>query len=382
MKKIGIVTIAISNTFNYGNKLQAYALQTFLRENGYVAETIRYDPPYWFQQSSGAEQNKGRRIAKLAEQSFAQSLDDALRIVKRTLCRKRLKSLRDTREKKFKRFERENIAYSHKVYDSNSDLTELTERFDVWVTGSDQVWNPYYEGAYSFYYLDFAPLEKRIAYAPSIAVESIPEAIQQQMEKWLRNIDYLSIREVAGKELIKNVFGLEAKLVCDPVFLLDKKQWSDIAIPPVYKQKYFAVYILGKKTVAIKREVCYLERKFKLKAVDIYSSEEIRSVFAGPEEFLGIIENAEFVLTDSFHGAAFSVIFERPVVTINRDSVHKMTSRTESLFKQLGIDNRAAKTIREVPEVLHIDYSAAKKRLAAFVKESKTFLLEAIMDAQ
>lgn len=173
------------------------------------------------------------------------------------------------------------------MYDENSDLKELDETYDRFITGSDQVWNPYYEGAYPFYYLQFASKGKRVAYAPSISAAEIPEDQKENIGKWIQGVDALSVREKDAQMLLQKEFGLEAKLVCDPVFLLNKSDWQKIAVYPQMQKKYFAVYILGRKTAAQKRIIRKIERKYKLKAVDLFTADDAESVFAGPREFLG-----------------------------------------------------------------------------------------------
>jgi len=286
--------------------------------------------------------------------------------------------MRFDREEKFNCFEKRYITYTEHTYYADSDFSELVQRYDCFITGSDQVWNPYYEGTNPFFYLGFVPKGRRIAYAPSIAHNVIPEAMKGRYKKWLGQIDYLSVREIAGRDLIMKEFGLAAKVVCDPVFLLSEDEWHSISVPPQTKKKYFAVYILGKKTVELKDLIRAYEKKYQLVAIDIYSKDEARSYFAGPEEFLGLIENAEFVFTDSFHGTAFSVIFQKPMVIVARDGNNKTSSRVDSLLHILGIKNRKAEYILQNPKKMPIDYSDAIERLTVFAGDSKEYLLSAL----
>lgn len=375
MKKIGIATITIGGTYNLGNKLQAYALQEYLRENGYLPETIRYEADYV--QSSSKESVK-TDWKKIFTQSFCQSLDDACRIIGRRLHRKTLLNLRDSRKKQFEDFETKYISFTDKVYYSDSDFSELIQRYDFFITGSDQVWNPYYEGADPFYYLQFAPKGKRIAYAPSIAVERIPEKMKSNICRWLQEMDHVSIREEEGRSLIMHEFGVEAELVCDPVFLLNRQQWHSVARAPDRTGKYFAVYILGKKTIQTKRLIKKMETIFQIPAVDIYSCDDWNSVFAGPEAFLGWIENAEFVLTDSFHGAAFSVIFDRPMAILERESVNEMGSRIRNLLQIIGAGDRSAARILDNPDLLDISDLNANEKMKPFIRSSKKYLMSVL----
>lgn len=375
MKKIGIVTIAIKNTYNYGNRLQAFALQEFLRTNGYEPETILHRTDYV---QSNVAVKSGLQLSRVFKQSLWQSLDDACRIANRKIQNSRLRSLRQSRIDKFEQFSSAHIKYTEKEYQTEEDLMQLAARYQCFVTGSDQVWNPYYEGADPFYYLTFAPKGKRIAYAPSISVEQIPQTLKSRIGQWIRGLDCLSIREEEGELLLQREYGVAAQVVCDPVFLLPPQKWHDVAVRPARKAPYFAVYILGKKTVETKQTIRRLERVFQAEAVDLFANDDPRSVFAGPGEFLGWIENAEFVLTDSFHGAAFAVIFEKPMVLLDRDAEHSMNSRTDHLLKVLDLKDRNAQSILEHPDEMNIDYSRHSKNLAQHKQRSEQYLLTAI----
>lgn len=376
--KIAIATIALKNSYNYGNKLQTYALQEYLRKCGYIPETIRYQSDYVQEMKAPP---RSSIIEKLKKQSALQSFSDAYRIINRTVQKSTLEKKRTSREKKFKSFENAYINYTKETYYADSDYSNLIRRNDFFITGSDQVWNPYYEGTNAFFYLGFAPKGKRIAYAPSIAHDEIPEGLKSQYSKWLSQIDYLSIREDAGRILLKEEYGLDAKLVCDPVFLLSRKEWHDIAIRPQKEERYFAVYILGKKTVKIKKLIRQYGKKYQIRPLDIYSKDEVPSAFAGPEEFLGILENAEFVFTDSFHGTAFSLIFNKPMVLVDRDGNKKTSSRVNSILQVLDIESRDAEWILNNSSKMALDYSDVERKLACFIDDSEAFLLGALRRA-
>lgn len=374
-KKIGIATITIKDAHNYGNKLQTYALQKFLQQNGYEVETIRYEAAYI---RNRPPVSRNMRWKNLFSQSLAQSLDDAGRILRRRMRKKKLMELHNKRKNGFDLFDRKNIKYTEEMYCHDSSFADLRNRYDCFVTGSDQVWNPYYEGMDPFFYLAFAEKGKRISYAPSIAVEQIPQAQKSDMEQWIRDMDYISIREARGKEMLAGEFGIDAELVCDPVFLLSREQWKTMTSLSSERNRYFVVYLLGKKTVETKKKIRKLEAVFGIPAVDIYNRDDPDSVFATPEEFLGLIEKAQFVLTDSFHGTAFSVIFQVPVVTLNRYAKHKMDSRIVSLLDTIAAGDRSADYILENTDRLAMEYKTCKDRLIPFVESSKKYLLSAI----
>lgn len=377
--KIGITTITNykENGFvhNYGNILQNYALQTFLKNNNFNAETIYY-------KSFVPEYTKSMQKTKKND-NIIQLLDDIVRVINRKIQRKKLYDLRKKRKDKFTEFINNYIAQSKNTYTHNSDLTKLNKKYDFFITGSDQVWNPYYEGANPFYYLGFAEKNKRIAYAPSFGVDHIPESIEKEMNEWIDNFDSISIREKVGQKILKQKFKRESQLVCDPVFLLEKKEWEKI-IPTKnkYENDYFAIYLLGKKTVETKRKIKKIEKITGLKGIDIYTADSPKSKFLGPIEFLECIKNSKFLITDSFHGTAFSIIFNTPFVIVDRNEKnktkkYKMNNRIDNLISLLNAKNRnidyLLNNIEEITTSYNIETS---KNFENLINDSKKYLLD------
>lgn len=375
--RVGICTITIQedneNAYNYGNKLQNYALQHFLNENGCSVETIRYEfsPPTYKPD-----------VRMLNKKDITQAISDVVRVIKRNIYKKAIQLKKDERKRKFDSFSKKYIKYSSRVYDANSDFRCLNSQMDCFITGSDQVWNPYCEGSNEFYYLTFADKYKRIAYAPSIGVDLIPKEAEESLKLWIAGIPYLSIREDVGAKLLHDYTGVEAKLVCDPVFLLSRDDWLTIA-QKTKSEKYFAVYILGKKSVELKRSIKELERLTGLKAIDIYTRDDVDSEFAGIEEFLGLIENAEFLVTDSFHGTAFSLIFGTPMIITERNGSPKMSSRIDSILKIAGVGTRLLDCFIQNPNLINdMNYVDIDRRMNSFIANSKKYLLDALADVR
>ena len=371
-KRIGITTIAYDNTYNYGTRLQMYALQEFLRSRGFYVETMRYLPCY--------EKKYTTNKRKVFQRPIPQLLADVYRVLKRSVCHVKLKKLNHSRKIKFENFIRTHICLSQKLYESDSDFTDLANAFDCFITGSDQVWNPYWDGTNAFFYLPFIPKEKRISYAPSIATDHIPEIIREEFESRVKGIGYLSIREDVGKNLLKKEFGLDAKLVCDPVFLLPKQHWEAMASDPKIEGKYFVTYLLGQPDIQNEKKIKQLQRNVDMKRVDVYRWDNPNSVFAGPEEFIGWIRNAEFLVTDSFHGLAFSILMQTPVILVDRDSwrVDSMESRLESLLRMAGLENRGIDYILNDLQSINITAVLEHSALAELIENSKKYLMEAI----
>ena len=375
MKKIGIVTItsARSNCFNYGNILQNYALTEYLRNLNFEVKTIYYSstvPVFTLQQ----------RKAKKYSGNIFQLIDDICRVINRKLLKKALKDKQVQRSTKFWNFINNYSSYTDETYSEKSDLKKLNDKFDYFIVGSDQVWNPYYEGSNKFFYLGFADKHKRCTYAPSIGVNHIPNEMVEKMQRWLDQIPDITIREIEGREILSSVFGIKSTLVCDPVFLLNKRQWLQVAKQIEVQSKYFVVYILGKKTVETKRYISQLEKIYGMKSVDLYTKDDPNSVFCGPSEFIGLIANAEFVVTDSFHGTAFAIIFDRPVVIVDRNaankkSEYKMNGRIDNILKLVDLKNRNIQAIIKCNEELYQTHSITGTELEKLILDSKTYLM-------
>lgn len=375
-KKIGIITITVGeilNKYNYGNKLQNYAMQAQLKELGYDSETIIYEPIIPDYTKKMQENSTKYKF------EFCQFIDDLIRVIKRKVLRKRIDFLSELRTKKFKEFNEKNIKFSPHKYKHSDNLNELVKQYDLFVAGSDQIWNPYYEGYNSFYFMDFAPENRRITYAPSFGVSVIPDEIKAAYKERLSSLKYLSIREDIGKELLKREFGLDAQFVCDPVFLLDKDEWIKICSKRNIKEKYIAVYLLGKKSLETKKQILKISKELNIKVIDIYTWDNPNSQFAGPNEFLSLIYNCEFLITDSFHGTAFSIIFDKPVIIVDRNasnkkSQYKMNSRIDSILRLVNLDERIKiEEIYKNPRgIFDIKYN--RKELNKLINESKNYL--------
>lgn len=375
--KIGITTITNYKedgfVHNYGNILQNYALQSFLKNNNFNAETIYY-------KSFVPEYTKTMQKATKKNNNIIQILDDIVRILNRKIKRKKLSELKEKRKDKFTKFISNYIVQSKNTYTHKSDFTKLNKKYDFFITGSDQVWNPYYEGSNPFYYLGFAEKNKRIAYAPSFGIDHIPEIIENEMKEWINNFDFISIREKVGQKILKQKFKRESQLVCDPVFLLDKKEWEKI-IPKKsdIKNEYFSIYLLGKKTVETKRQIKKIEKITGLKGIDIYTADNPKSKFLGPIEFLECIKNSKFLITDSFHGTAFSIIFNTPFIIVdrNKNKKYKMNNRIDNLISLLNAKNRNIDYLLNNIEEITTNYNIeSSKSFQDLIKDSKKYLLE------
>lgn len=328
MKKIGILTYHSSN--NYGAVLQAYALQAFI-QNHFEAEVkiINFYTKV---------HQKRKRIFYLGEihslRELAISLLGIVRF-KLPICF----SLRE-RKRKFSQFRSELFRMTKRYY-SEDYLYKNLPTEDVFITGSDQVFNPYSKFA-DVYYLSFNKEKSRkVAYAPSFGISNLDESINNKVRGFLEDFDSLSCREQLGADFLSKLLNKNIPCVADPVFLLTKEEWSHIAIAPKMKGQsdYIFVYLLngGEPLMELAKKVSE-ETGLPIVCVSMKyrSSSGVKMIYdAGPKEMLGLINNSSFVVTDSFHGTALSLVLKKKVVPYIATTVS--SSRIVSIMGKLGL---------------------------------------------
>lgn len=349
MKKVGIVTIVDYN--NYGNRLQNYALQSVLNSMNFEVVTIRNSI------SHKLEDNYNKTLfSKLKKKTFQELITKILKIRKSKVykCAYKIKMER------FKQFTSKNIIESNYIISEESIPNDISNQFDYFIVGSDQVWNPIYRKGSSIDFLTFAPREKRIAYAPSFGVSDIPRDFVRDYKKWLMEFKALSVREDAGAEIIKNLTNREAIVLVDPTVMLTKEEWLSISEPHKLKPKtpFLLTYFLGEIPKEVKGLISKLSSKYKLEVVNLGSYEQIERYAADPSEFIDYINTANIFLTDSFHGAVFSIILEKQFIVFNRVSkVPSMNSRIDTLLTKFNLMDRKWESVKQSQDYFGADFS-------------------------
>ena len=368
MEQIRILTLWYAN--NMGAQLQALALCRFLNAQGdFNCRLLRYHPV-----------NSERSWIYLSKSKYWKAiLKNIILCFRIDLYLKKKK-----KNKLMKDFIKKYQLLSDEEYWNYEELHKTPPSADVFIAGSDQIWNFILRKDSSFF-LDFIPnntTTKRIAYAPSIADPWI-EKDYADISRYLNNIDYLSVREKDDVKIVEKLSDKKVYHVCDPVFLLESAVWRKLAITPNYKGEYIFCYFLNPSNLALKLvkkikkitqlPVIYLNLDLfrKLKADYTYE-------VAGPLEFLGFIINAKYVLTNSFHGSAFSIIFKKDFSVVHRKVSN---SRLQSLFDIFGLNDRFLdnEKIDDLKlEDLKVDYSKCKIAGKTFIEASKKYLLNSI----
>ena len=355
MKKIGILTY--HRAYSYGAKLQAYALATYLASIGFGAEVIDY---------GHIGEEKLRKIG-------TKSLKD---LIVTTLCYIASSIAEPQRIRHFDEF-LDIIPHSPKHYDK-ANIAEANDKYDYFVTGSDQVWNPKYNEGDLTYLLDFVKdNKKKFSYAASFGVEHLPDDILQLYRPLLTDFNKILIREVTGKSLLRTQMGLDSQVVLDPTFLLSRSQWEKMANYPLSKQlKYILSSQIIDRDVHYDAMLDYLHSKLGYKVIELKDSFRYKPwrwpiyAKAGPKEFLGLIRNAEVVVTNSFHATAFSILFHRPFFC-SRNSFG-FNSRMEDLTSSLGLADRMFDSSTPLSSISDIEVEYEKVDTTLMEKISAT----------
>jgi len=368
-----IGTITYHESINYGAILQAYALQKILVDMGHISEIIDYCNP----QRGITALSRYHRVRHFVWQG----------IVKRT-------SVGRERQKRTKEFRLKHLRLSARKYYDAETLHSAPPLYDAYITGSDQVWNPRNNNNDSSYFLTFAPPGKRrISYAASFGISQIQDRFVSDYGEWLKQIHCLSSREIEGKQIIEQLTGLDAEIVLDPTLLLNQDQWRRIAISYKSPKPYILCYYMpGDKRV--NKSITKLARQVSIltgwEIICIGQKEYMRlhpwrhSIFdAGPAEFLGLFQNASFVVTNSFHGIAFSVNYKKPFfVPINQSLLleNALSSRITTLLKILKLENRLLPVEEDLPSesILDVNYKPIEMILQEEKQKSIGFLRNAL----
>lgn len=362
--KIGQLTFHASH--NYGSVLQAYALSKQLQLMGHETEFINLRP----------------RTQKDVYMIIKES-DKGVHKIFRYLIYLSLSK----RFKEFERFINEVLPITSKEYASTEELGKETFDYDAYICGGDQIWNPVcidFETAYYLSFLDKKNCAKKISYAPSLGRTTFDKDTLIKIASWIEKFDTISVREKRGAEIIRKITNRQVKVVCDPVILLERKEWEELAVKPKYKNPYILVYFLENNHGS--RELIEYLRKvtgYEVVTLNEYVRDLVKpyhkAYSASPEEFVGLFMEASFIYTNSFHGTAFATIFEKPFISaIAEDQEHTENnndSRKIDYLKRIGLENRLYTNGKPTKEFLmNIDYLQAKEKMIEFKEESLEFL--------
>lgn len=379
-KKIGIVTYY--NIFNYGSFLQAFALQEKVKQLGYEAEILEL--------SYSRIDNIVNRIRMLIKfVQWPQYIKFILKL--RKLGLSSICNIGNITQKKFIDSINEYLNVKTFRYKEIKRIAKGNE-YASFICGSDQIWSPLGMIVKKHKFLEFAPEEKRIAYAPSFGVEYIPEYNRRVYQKKLSKIFRISVRENSGKRIIEQLLDRnDIPVVLDPTLLWKREFWDNKEKQIKINGKYMCCYFLNQPERERIEEIQNYAQNKNLNIIVLpYRNtflENSNSYFVecSPFEFISVIKNAEYILTDSYHGTIFSIQFEKKFIVFERAHAEEV-KQTSRLFTLLNIIEMSSHfiTTGKWESILNanIDYSRVQSKINDMRKSSLLFLKDALLSVE
>lgn len=369
--KIRIITRRAG--YNFGSSLQAYAIQRVVEKLGYPNQILDYDEssskPLW-------------RIRPFLQ-------DIAFQILRTiplsgSLFKRKYQELRDrdVQIKKFKKFEAEHLKLTAVTYRSADTLSKAMVDCDICICGSDQIWSPLFFDPVMF--LDFCkgtPV-RTVAYAPSFGVSEL-HLYRAEIRDLIQRLDRVSVRECEGAQIILELTGLDVPVVLDPTLLLERGDWRALSRSSQPSKPYILCYFLGQDRIPHKflSELKHATGWDLVNVCTFRSKNDIEGAMEcnmSPEEFLGAVENASFVCTDSFHGTIFSLLFECEFFTFERFGKERtgQNSRIYTLLNRHTLTDRLKQFDQGYDSTMMqpIDFEAVRSALQSNRNESLRYL--------
>lgn len=368
MKKVGLITYHASH--NIGSMLQTYAMQYILNEKYKMdVEIINF--------SSKAQQNMYSMLPKVT------SLKGVARVLINLITYPVLKS----RFNDYENFIQSKFKMTECFYEKESELDELSDRYDYIIAGSDQIWNVNCEDFSDAYFIPFATKAKKISYAPSLGGKNIlsSNVNLDKYSKYINDFDSLSVREVNGKKWLDKLSGRNFDIVADPTILVERGVWDELANPINIEGDYIFFYGVpfSPETYDV---VCEISKKLNL---PVYMLDAKSYIYRGnfmkginlwghcsPSDYLGLIKNAKLVITTSFHGSIFSTIFRKNFWAVTFKETNKDDDRIATLFEQLNLKERLIylEEYSKYDLLSDVDYSLYDENIKNFKDRSFSFL--------
>jgi hypothetical protein len=325
--RYGILTF--HRALNFGALLQTYGLQKAIEKFGEESEVIDYRCRYL--------ENHYDQFLYLKKLQFRVLLYHLLK-----------NQISIPNKKAFRIFTEKYIISSREIYEQPNELQNIDYNYKSLIVGSDQIWNYNQTNFDKSYFLDFViDRRKKNAYAASFGFEFLPLNYESEYKKLLNSFNNLSVRESHGAEIIKKLLGVEVPVVLDPTMLLTKDEWSSISVESTNKENYILIYLLA-ESESIFQAAQNLSRKTGYKVVyindKIIKRKKLKNIISiGPCEWLGLIKNAKYLFTNSFHGVAFAINFGIDFFVELLPPPSKVNSRLLNILNLFDLNNRLIK---------------------------------------
>ena len=371
-KKVAIIT-HYYKSFNYGGNLQAYALTKKILELGFDVEQICFDS------YGGVRTGKIKKILKMLNPKFA------IGYFKNKKTQKKISS----RFFKISQFNNQAIPHTKKIYNEDN-IFECENKYDAFITGSDQVWN--LKWYYPAYFLQFAPSDKvKFSYAASMSMQDLDDEQKSKIKEHLSDYCAISVREKDTVNLLNDLVTCPIEWVLDPTLLLSKAEWDLLSSKRIVDSPYVFCYFLGndqnERDVAEKFAeengltlvtLPYLGSKYR-KCDNKFG--DVQLFATGIEDFISLIKHAEYIFTDSFHATVFSSIFEKQYFVFQRKAHKGMGSRIYTLCELFESTERFCDTeekacLEYINSLNTIDYTKSLEMLLEMKEKSINYLKE------
>lgn len=386
-EKVGIVTLYHDN-YNFGGLLQAYALPVALKRYlEILAEQIDYVVSF-------QEQPKTKNTISLKNIIYQIGYEFFTKLERKSLQR---------RKQAFEQFIRfiPHSKYSYE-YDTISETLDVYTKF---ICGGDQIWNDcqqidwYRNEDSTVFTLQFVPERvKKISYAPSMAFLNLTNEYKKNFRKGLNRLDAISLRERRALPVLQELTDKSVTVTVDPVLLLKEDDWIKVMRYPQIGKKYILCYLLG-DSMTQRKAVKKFSSRTKCKIVtfphilknavrkcDMFFG-DIHDYTSGPREFLGLIKNAEFVITDSFHACVFSMIFKTPFVVFERNKIGEkgnMNGRIYDFLEEYHLEKQLVteEVLKNMNKIPKVDFTYAHEHWKKRREESLEYLENALKDVE
>lgn len=354
-----VALLTFQETLNFGALLQTYATYKFLKDNGYDCTILNYRNNHIY------EREYGYRKIDLSKK------DNIIKYL--VFHRPQKKKYND-----FWRFLKRNTKITKLL--CREELETIGDIYDYYIAGSDMIWNLDITESDMSYFLDFVgDTKKKIAYAPSFG--NIPNSRDLSSARmYLRQFSKIYLREDVSKDYLEDILDVKIDVVADPTMLISRTEWKEIALHSTMtiRKKYILIYFMDKNREMLKLGKRIAERN-NLSIVLIHCGRPIRGVKClwptKPEDFLNLIDNAELVITSSYHGLLFSMYFNKAFYYYN--TAYK--ERMNTIVKYFGLDPCEGRATLADLDLPHIDYGNINKKMDDLSKFSAQKLIEAIL---
>lgn len=328
-----VLIVTLCDYFNYGNRLQNYALEQLMKE-------LPCDV------SSGLMVTSKETDMRCSKTEWKRWMKQVMPLPLYKIFKQMKKvhqpALHRKRRAAFQAFSKQYLHMVSPIYvKKEKDVgRRFLSDYDYYIAGSDQVWHPEYGGR-DYYFLTFAPPEKRIAFAASFGVEELPLDQKERYARLLRKFKYISVREKSGANIVKELTGRDADVVLDPTLLLSRGDWDKLVKQPrvLLPEHYILSFFLGEEP---ETAIESFAARRSLPVIHMNREEYPELYVFDPAEFLYVVKHADYVLTDSFHGTVFSIKFEREFYVFHRkqQGMENMFTRISYLLERFELEDR------------------------------------------